>query len=291
MVQFSIITACKNRLDHLKQSLPAMLGQADAEVIVVDFSCPEGTGAYVRANFAQARVVEIKDKSYFNNWEARNAGAAQALGQWLVFVDADVLLAPDCTATLAPLLKPSMFGTLDPKSVSTSSGLGSNDLFGFQVIRRSDFEQVKGFDDLLTGWGAGGDVDILFSLQALGVEKAFLPASILAGNIAHGDELRFKHTGGDFRKTFMQNLIYREMKKSLIKLIGFERFYDGRQTIYACAKTSAEQFHATGNPAPAQTEIEFSARRVPLGASLGFPGMRIHAAVKITVDGGPKPIK
>ncbi len=41
--KFSIITTCKGRLEHLKQTLPAMLAQKDSEVIVVDYSCPHGT--------------------------------------------------------------------------------------------------------------------------------------------------------------------------------------------------------------------------------------------------------
>lgn len=154
MPKFSIITTCKDRLEHLKKTLPLMLLQEDAEVIVVDFSCTQGTGAYIEATHPQTRVVYVKDKSYFSNWEARNAGAAAARGDWLVFVDADVLLAPACTTALSAIVAPGFFGRLEPK--------GDNSLFGFQVIRKSDFVQVRGYDELLKGWGAGGDMDILF---------------------------------------------------------------------------------------------------------------------------------
>ena len=40
--KFSVsITTCKARLDHLKETLQAMLDQADSDVIVVDYSFPE----------------------------------------------------------------------------------------------------------------------------------------------------------------------------------------------------------------------------------------------------------
>ena len=43
---FSIITTCKGRLDHLKQSLPTMIDQGAKEVIVVD-ALPETVGGKV----------------------------------------------------------------------------------------------------------------------------------------------------------------------------------------------------------------------------------------------------
>ena len=42
--KFSIVTTCKGRLGNLKQSLPTFVAEAAAEVVVVDYDCPEGTG-------------------------------------------------------------------------------------------------------------------------------------------------------------------------------------------------------------------------------------------------------
>ena len=60
--KYSIVTTCMGRLDHLKESLPAMLAQPDSEVIVVDYSCPQGTGDYVAKHFPAARVVRVEGR-------------------------------------------------------------------------------------------------------------------------------------------------------------------------------------------------------------------------------------
>jgi len=82
---FSIITTCKGRLDHLKESLPAMVAQGAKEVIVVDYSCPDGTGDYVAVTYPDVRLVRVEGEQHFSNWKARNAGAEVATGDMLRF--------------------------------------------------------------------------------------------------------------------------------------------------------------------------------------------------------------
>lgn len=48
--RFSIIIRVKGRLEHLRHILPAACGQADADVFVVDYDCPDGTSAWVQTN-------------------------------------------------------------------------------------------------------------------------------------------------------------------------------------------------------------------------------------------------
>src|SRR4029079_5623520 len=90
---FSIITTCKGRLEHLQASLPKMMAQCANEVIVWDYSCPQGTGEFVTANFPSVRLVSVPGQKHFSNWKARNSGAAVATSDVLVFVDADTVMA------------------------------------------------------------------------------------------------------------------------------------------------------------------------------------------------------
>ena len=160
---FSIITTCKGRLEHLKQTLPRMLEQGAAEVVVVDYSCPDGTGDWVRETFPAVRVVDVKGEQGFSNWKARNAGAAAATGNLLLFCDADTILAPNAGDSIARALPPKTYGFFKRNATArfNKAGLrlGSNQLRGFHAIPAPAFRRLGGYDDVLRGWGAGGDTD------------------------------------------------------------------------------------------------------------------------------------
>jgi glycosyltransferase involved in cell wall biosynthesis len=86
---FSIVTCCKGRLEFLKRSLPTFVQQAETEVVVVDYDCPDGTKDWVAAHYPDVRVAAVADAPLFNLSRARNIGADVARGQWLVLCDAE----------------------------------------------------------------------------------------------------------------------------------------------------------------------------------------------------------
>lgn len=286
-MKFSIITACKNRLAHLKESLPTMLAQPDSEVVVVDFSCQEGTADYVRTHYPAARVVTVPGKDYFSNWEARNAGAAEAKGEWLVFVDADIILAPDCIAWISQNVPPGSYAKFPPgqeleRHKSKTSALSLNNLQGFLVTEKAVFDKFGGYDELLKGWGAGGDVDIQNSLIHLQCQKVFLPEHIVERLIEHGDDLRFAHTGGSFRRTFIQNLLYRELKRFLLPILGLPIPLESRRNIYGAAVKAANT--ARGRLTTARAEVILLRRPVEMRRRLGHPNSEIQISLRAVVD-------
>lgn len=286
-MKFSIITACKNRLSHLKESLPAMLAQPNSEVIVVDFSCGEGTAEYVRRHHPQVKVIEVTGRDYFSNWEARNAGAVAASGEWFVFVDADIILSAHCMQWLDEHMKPGIYAKFPPgkkleRHRSKTSAISLNNLQGFLVIRRQAFELVGGYDDLLKGWGAGGDVDIQNALRQARIKKTFLPEDIVDRIIEHGDDLRFAHTGGTFRKSFIQNLLYRELKKFLFPILGVPIPLETRKKVFAAAVTAAAR--ARGRSTSAKAEVIVARRPVEMRRRLGHPNSEIKISLLATVE-------
>lgn len=286
-MKFSIITTCKNRLAHLKASLPSMMAQPDSEVIVVDFSCEQGTAAYVRARHPAAVVVEVPGRNYFSNWEARNRGAAAARGEWLVFVDADVTLNRGCTSWLNDHMKPGLYAKFRPgqelqRHKSTTSAISLNNLQGFLVVQKTVFERVGGYDELLRGWGAGGDVDIQNALRVARVGKLFLPEYVVDSVVEHGDDQRFAHTGGSFRNTFVQNLIYRELKRFLMPILGVPITLDTRQKVYAAAVKAA--LTARGRSDTARADVILSRRPVEMRRRLGHPNSEIQISLRAIVD-------
>src|SRR3954463_187375 len=139
--RLSIVTTCKGRLHHLRQSLPLFLAQPDAEVIVVDYDCPDGRADVVPREFPAARVVAVKDRPHFDISRARNLGGDAASGEWLAFIDADIVVAPDFHQRLAPKLQPGTFHHF-PRARASS-------LWGSCVMRRADFVAVGRYDEVM----------------------------------------------------------------------------------------------------------------------------------------------
>jgi glycosyltransferase involved in cell wall biosynthesis len=219
---FSIITTCKGRLEHLKLSLPAMLAQADSEVIVVDYSCPESAADYVDAQFPKARTVRVEGEEAFSNWKARNAGAAVARGAFLVFCDADIVVAADATEQLAKLIAPLSFGyfknVVSKEAARADSALSANQLKGFQVIPRASFNEAGGYDELLAGYAAGGDTELEDRLRILKLEPIALGTALIERVLDHDDKTRMRFHGRPAAETYLIGFIYRWLKIALMSL-------------------------------------------------------------------------
>jgi glycosyltransferase involved in cell wall biosynthesis len=120
--KFSIVTTCKGRLGDLRQSLPTFLAQNGGEVIVVDYDCPDGTRTYVAEHYPEVRIVAVDNKPIFNVSHARNVGAAQALGKFLVFLDADMLIGANFLDYLTTHMEDGSFGTFGSGVVNSARG-------------------------------------------------------------------------------------------------------------------------------------------------------------------------
>jgi glycosyltransferase involved in cell wall biosynthesis len=217
---FSIITTCKGRLDHLKQSLPSMVAQPAAEVIVVDYSCPEGTGDFVEANYPGVRVVRVEGQEHFSNWAARNAGASAATGEMLVFVDADTILAEGAIASLDGQLPDGAYGSFDRETSwafsKTRNGLQANQLKGFHAIPAKAFHRLGGYDDVLAGYAAGAETELEDLMPLIRVAKQPLDPLILERVLDHDAPSRVRHHAYPVRISYCAGLLYRAAKTALL---------------------------------------------------------------------------
>jgi glycosyltransferase involved in cell wall biosynthesis len=251
----TIITTCKGRLAHLKESLPAMLAQPNAEVVVVDFDCPESTAAYVQEHFPAAKVVKVEGRPYFNNWEARNIGAAQAAGPLLVFVDADTMLAGNFASWVAGAITSGTYGKM-PNALELSVHKddtvrnGSNRLEGLIVMPAATFRALEGYDDLLQGWGAGGDTDLTDRLDFHQHKKIVLPEALVTRAIAHSDAERVRFHKLSISESHLIGLLYRTSKIAMMKLFNRELAREDRVRLHALAA------EAVRRRAPSQTGLE-----------------------------------
>ena len=289
--KFSIITVSKGRLDHLKQSLPRMLGQGAAEVIVVDYSCPEGTGDYVEEHFPEARVVKVEGEAYFSNWKARNAGAAAATGDVLVFCDADTILAKDALARIDEKLPQQSYGFFKPYASrgfnKQGLRLARNQLRGFHVIPAPAFRTAQGYDELFEGYAAGADTDLEDRLIYIGFPQTVLDPSIVEEVIQHGNEERLEHHREPIQLSYGAGLIYRTAKYALVKIRRVAEIpLETRQALYKSARAAAETLLKEDSIA-----LSITANKDPIGMprQLGFESGTLQLSIRVEVA-GKKPV-
>ena len=101
----SIVVAARNEERHIGSAVRSLLTQhyPDLEVIVVEDRSTDRTAAIladVERDHPALHVVRVRDlpDGWLGKNHALHAGAAAASGEWLLFADADVVLAPDAIA-------------------------------------------------------------------------------------------------------------------------------------------------------------------------------------------------
>lgn len=174
----SVVVTCMGRLDHLRRTIPALVEHAPGvEVILVDWSCPDGAGAYAREHWPEVRVVAIKNRVHFHKSAALNAGARVARAPWLAIFDADMIASTDFFEEVQARLRPDVL-----------LGLFDERLAGFLVCRREVFDRAGGYDERMEGWGFEDD-DMRRRLLGEGLRLERLPADAIE-LVPHGDERR-----------------------------------------------------------------------------------------------------
>lgn len=234
--ELSLITTCKGRLHHLRQTLPEMMKQQHAECIVVDYDCPQGTGDWVAENFPQVKVVRVTDDPGFNQCRARNLGAIAAASSLLCFVDADIRLAPEFASWISANCTAKTFLRASPVTIDT---------WGTFSCRREDFWCVGGYDEVYEGYGASPE-DLYLRLAAAGCSEKSFPGSLIS-SIPHGDvERTAYYENKDRWWQHRINSLYLIAKLDVMKLLGTELPIEQRRLLYAEAGRAIEHTRSTG---------------------------------------------
>jgi GT2 family glycosyltransferase len=286
---FSIITASMARVEHLKRSVPALLKQGAADVVVVDYSCPQGTGDYVREKFPDVRVVPVGGQQVFSNWRARNAGAAAATSEVLIFCDADVVLGANAVAWIAEHLPENAFGYFHPAPMpqfnTKKLRLGGNQLKGFQAIPAEAFRRLGGYDEVLEGYAAGGDTDLAARLQLSGLTPFPLDPNIVEDVIEHDNEERLRHHAEPVSASYCDGLIYRSAKLALLKLRRrLELPLETRVNLYRAAQQVARELGPAQRTVAMTVQVDEEPILMP--RQLGFDSAKQRTSLRVEVEVG-----
>lgn len=216
MNEIAFVTTCKGRLHHIKECLPLIVAQSPAEIVVVDYGCPDKVGDWIESNFPEVKVVRIEDDTGFCLPRARNIGAQNTESPWICFVDADIRTRNDWVDWMKQNLDPSFF-----YRAALKDGYRDLETYGTVICPRKAFTSIDGYDEVFSGWG-GEDDDLYTRLSALGgVAEATYP-HVFVEPIHHDDAERTLFH--DIKNKKLQGLIntaYIETKKYLFS-IGIE---------------------------------------------------------------------
>lgn len=265
MAALSIITVCKGRLSHLKKSLPTFIAQSRCDVIVVDYDCPEDAAGYVTSVHPGVKVVKVENRPDFNNWEARNIGARIASTDLLAFVDADVMLSPGFADWVGDHIHPKAFGKMPhalAQEIHAQEELtpASNRLEGLLVVPRKTFVELEGYDDILLGWGAGGDLDICDRLLMKNQKIIILPETLVESTIEHSMNDRVRFHKMSLANSLLVGTLYRTSKNSMMRIFGKNLPLEERKRLYALSQRAAVAKPGSNS---AKMELLVISRKIP----------------------------
>ena len=187
-----IITTCKGRLHHLKETLPLVLSRTKADVVLVDASCPDGSGDWAMTLHNPKLTVLSKELPYWNAPIVRNAGAKLAIkngATHLIFLDADTIVQEGFWEALV--------GRLDQDTFFFTPPLVT-DLMGFLAVHSARFIQVGGYDSKFGEYGHE-DLDLRLRLYLKTGRFGNIEANLLS-TIPHEDSLRTQYLNSKLPK-------------------------------------------------------------------------------------------
>ena len=177
MVSISLITYCKGRCSQAREYVPAALKalRPGDELVFVDYDDSENVGQWAAELRAEClTVVRADGLAWFHVNHARNIGGRAAVGELLIFSDVDFLVSADLIEEARTL--PALAFFTQPNTINS---------FGFVVCRRSDFQEIQGWDEAFIGYGCD---DICFRESLFALPRAAFEMKNLLVPISPGVE-------------------------------------------------------------------------------------------------------
>jgi hypothetical protein len=196
LVSFCI--TCKDRLIHLRETLPRNLawheGDADVEFVIVNYNSGDDLQEWIqdkyRPELESGRVVHFfnPEPAVFRASHAKNQAFRLARGAILCNVDADNFTGPGFAGYIRKQLQTLDFlsgGRIENDRIIATNVRGVE---GRNVVPRELFWTLGGFDEHFSNWGYE-DSNLSERMMALGLKGRLIDDEYLSC-IDHGDDLR-----------------------------------------------------------------------------------------------------
>jgi len=201
MEDISLICACKNRKDALRVSLGSWIAFKNIkEIIIVDWSSDDSIRDLAKMD-NRIKIIEVKNKKYFNQPQPLNLAASIATGEYILKVDCDYIINPYY----------SFFDNInyyvDDKSFLCGNHVDGIDkvyttspyfdyLKGFLLLLRKHFVKSGGFNENITKCYAFEDNELYTRLQLLGLTRKNIYYDFNLIHIPHPDKKRTENFEG-----------------------------------------------------------------------------------------------
>lgn len=189
-MKVSIIVPLYNQIEYVEEALGSALAQTiPSEIIVINDGSTDGGGILVSTKFPQVKLVNQVNKGLSS---ARNTGIMNATGDYILPLDSDDVLMPNCVekilevaeVTHADIIAPSLqeFGisnaavTLKPSPTLEDFKIG-NHIGYFSAVKRSVLLEVGGYNPKMV-WGYE-DYDLWFDLLKRGKTIVTIPEHLV----------------------------------------------------------------------------------------------------------------
>lgn len=189
---FSVIIPALNEEKFLPKLLESLARQSEKnfEVIVVDGKSVDRTVDLARSYIKRVPNLSILQAEKPGVSYQKNLGAKRARGEWLLFVDADVIVYPYCIERIrtyiadthhqffTPWFSPDASNSPDVAVSLVAIGAYEGSLMVKKplaavvvVVKKSLFEKVGGFDEART---FGEDYDLTMKLKMIGIPLSII---------------------------------------------------------------------------------------------------------------------
>jgi glycosyltransferase involved in cell wall biosynthesis len=237
-IEVSVVIPAYNAEATLGDQLAALARQRVPfawEILVCDNASTDGTAGVTRDWQARLPHLRLLDASARRSpGAARNVGAANANGVFLLFCDADDVVADDWVVELHGALQAHNFVTGKSRRPELNSDPDAPVYFDFASyrmpflssipvagggnlgVRRSVFERVSGFDEFQR---TGEDVDLCWRIQLAGEPLATQPTAVVT--VRNRPSLR-----ATFRQAYAYGIGDRRLRRKYARLIEAARRID-----------------------------------------------------------------